>query len=208
MKRAIIIAALITLPTTSFAAKPRYYIGGSTGMAIFDSGVTNLTGTSALDEGGNPSKVFLGYIVNKKWSVEASYVVLGTIAEVSMNTGDTITYNGVTTTPAIVDGIKLTIDGSTTTLAAKYKYIIDKKSSVYGKLGVASYNLDAHLDSPLGAGSLDSSSGTDLIYGVGYQYAFTRKREWAVHVDYDGYNFEGGDNVMGMLSLGVSYSFK
>ena len=205
---AAIASILVILPSITHAKPPRFYVGGSMGTTIiFDSGISNLTGTASLTEGGTPFKVFGGYNINNTWSVDASYVLLGKVAEVTANNGDSFNTNG-TVLPSTVDGMKLEMDGSLVTVAAKYNYPLNNKSTVYGLLGVASYKINQKLSSPLGPGSLDAITGTDLMYGVGYKYTFGKKDRLAVHVDYDGYNIDSGNNVLGMLSLGLSISFK
>lgn len=204
MKKSLIAIAILSLSSTCFASEPGSYIGFSLGKSTTDSGVSGVTGTASLDEEGSPNKFFGGYDFGNNWSFEASYLDLGTIAEMSLNTGDTFTSDGVIFI-ALVDGVKFELDGSAITASAKYSAPVSNKLDLYGKVGIASYTLDMNLSAPAMTPVSDSTSGTDITVGVGGSFAVTDKV--SAHLDYDTYNFESGDNRTNIFSFGISYSF-
>ncbi|MEN8169451.1 MAG: outer membrane beta-barrel protein [Pseudomonadota bacterium] len=203
MKKSLIAFAALGLSTACYAAEPGGYIGISLGQSTMDSGVSGVTGTGSLEEDGNPYKVYGGYNFGNNWSVEGSYINLGVVTTLSLNSGDTFNYEGITYI-TLVDGVRFELDGSVITLGAKYTAQLNNKFSVYGKASLASYSVDNTLTAPTGS-STDNNSGTDITVGIGASFAINE--ELAAHLDYDTYGFEGGDTTVNIVSLGMSYAF-
>ena len=80
---------------------------------------------------------------------------------------------------------------------------VSETFSLFGKLGFASYDLDGRV-SLAGFGSFsDSSSETDMTYGVGGALSFGG--QWEVRAEFEAINVDGGD--ANMLSVGGMYRF-
>ena len=134
-------------------------------------------------------KIFGGYSFNNNFAVELSYFDLG---EVSGSFNDP--FFGNITFDVGVSGLNASVVG---------RLPVSETFSVFGKLGFASYDLDAHATVfGVGSGS-DSQSETDMTYGVGAALSFGG--QWEMRAEFEAINVDDGD--ANMLSIGALYRF-
>lgn len=136
-----------------------WYLGATVGQSKSKT-------TCALFFGGNCDstdtvyRVFGGYQVNKNLALELGYQELG---DVSLNSL----------------GLTATVGAKTYDLSALAMLPVTDRISVYGRLGIYYADVDLTGNTPI---LNASTSGTDLVYGVGAQYNFSNglgiRAEW------------------------------
>ncbi len=142
-----------------------------------------------VDDSDTGFKVFGGYSFNSNFAVELSYFDLG---EVSGR--ENFPPFGTVSFDVGVSGLNASAVG---------RLPLSDTFALFGKLGFASYDLDASVNvAGFGSGS-DSSSETDMTYGVGGSLSFAG--QWEVRVEWEAINVDGGD--ANMLSVGALYRF-
>ena len=160
------------LVTTSvFAEETKYYFGAS-----YLRAETVLMGETDKDSG---FEARLGYIVNNSFSLEASYVDLGTLEFPKIaDAGGSVESNGYS-------------------FAALGVYPISD-FNLTGKVGYLWWDSDGYLGSIAGPRAFNADGG-DLLIGGGLSYVFTENIE--IKVEYN-------DSVQfNWVSLGVNYHF-
>ena len=131
-------------------------------------------------------KIFGGYQFNRNLGVEFGYTNLG-----KASAGD-----AVSTTTFKTKGFEVLAVGT---------FPINQQFEVYGKAGLFRWNLDAN-DTVFG--SL-SESGTDLTFGLGVKYNFTKTV--GARLEWQRYNDIGNENTTGTSDsdfIGVGLVFK
>jgi OmpA-OmpF porin, OOP family len=176
-----------------FAATPALaqgFIGGSIGQSDIDDSITDGLITSGTVDGKDTGwKVFGGYMFNRHFGIEGAYVDLG---EASYSGS----FNG-----AAVTGGKVELGGFN--LAALGSYPVSEQFSIFGKLGLFIWEADAS-DTTAGIGAFSATAdGTDLSFGVGVGYNFTRnlgvRAEWEL--------FQTDDADASLISIGLVWRF-
>jgi OOP family OmpA-OmpF porin len=162
-----------------------FYAGLSFGQSSAD---VDCSGLTTCDDSDTAWKILGGYRFNRNLAVEFGYTDLG---EVSGSDGvDTVT-----------------VESTAFELVAVGTMPIADKFSVYGKIGLYRGETDAEVVGP-SAGSA-SESNTDLTFGVGVQYDFTKnlgvRGEWQRYSDVGGGDIEGAD--VDVISIGVVFRF-
>jgi len=132
------------------------------------------SGFAGCDDKDSAWKIFGGYQVNRTFAVELGYTNLG---EASIPGG------GVELTAWELLGIAAIPVGPV---------------SLYGKLGFARGEAEG-----TGAFSGSSDSGTDLTYGIGVQYDFTK--QLGIRGEWQRYDF---DEAVDVMSIGVVFRFQ
>lgn len=160
--------------------QPGFYAGAGIGTTKVGGDGFNGAGVDDSDTG---FKVFGGYTFNENWGVEVSYFDFG---EASASGGGGSVSVGVTGLSASAVG----------------RLPINDMFSLYGKLGLASYDVKAKFNVPgFGSGSA-SDSDSDLIYGVGGALSFGGNFE--ARVEYEALNVDGDAS---MISVGGLFRF-
>jgi opacity protein-like surface antigen len=163
----------ITLPSTSFATD--WYLG----VGIGTSDVSQ-AGFGATD---NSYKVFGGARLNQYFALEVSYLDIGNPQENFF-------------------GFESEYTGSEFIGWAKGILPLGKKFDLFGKAGIVSWSYEeTRTDFGLPP-QTTSSSGTDLGWGLGAGYNFTKN--WAIQLEYEGSNVDEGSITFWYLS-GVYY---
>ena len=168
--------------------QPGFYAGASIGTTkISDDGFDD-AGID-VDDSDTGIKIFGGYSFNNNFAIELSYFDLG---EVSGSFNDPFFGN-----------ISFDVGISGFNASAVGRLPVSDTFSLFGKLGFASYDLDGRATvAGFGSGS-DSTSETDLSYGVGAALSFGG--QWEARVEYEAIDVDGGD--ADMLSVGAMYRF-
>jgi OOP family OmpA-OmpF porin len=155
-----------------------WYVGGSIGQSEADG--TCPTGSSC-DFKDTDWKIFGGYRFMRHLAVEGWYADHG---EITVKTG----------------AVTGTAQASTFGVAAVGILPLGGNFELFGKLGIGYTNIDATGTGP-GVSVGLSDSGSDILFGVGALFNFTRNL--GVRAEYERYN----DSEINVLSIGVQYRF-
>jgi OmpA-OmpF porin, OOP family len=174
--------ALAAVPLCSLAQEPGWYAGVGLGMSNFKGACDGLSGPGiSCDDKDTAFKLFGGYQVNPNFAVEFGYSDLGK-------------------TKADFAGF-----GSVSIAASGYEALavaiapINPQWSVFGKLGF--FRWDADLNDGTGLLGSASASGTDLTYGFGANYGFSKNG--ALRIEYQKYSDVGDENTTGSGDVDV-----
>jgi OmpA-OmpF porin, OOP family len=185
MDKRLGLSALAALAlTASMAARaevqPGFYAGAGFGTTkINDDGFDN-----NVDDSDTGFKVFGGYSFNQNFAIEATYFDLGE-ASGSFGVGENFDVG--------ISGFGVSAVGVLP---------LSDMFSLFGKVGYASYDIDAHVEIVgVGSGSA-SDSQSDLTYGAGAALGFG---QFEARLEFEAINVDGGD--ANMLSLGGLYRF-
>jgi OmpA-OmpF porin, OOP family len=168
--------------------QPGFYAGASLGTTKLSDNSFDNSGID-LDDSDTGFKIFGGYSFNKNLAIEVSYFDLGEV-----NGGFSDPFIGDVSFDVGVSGLNGSVVG---------RLPVAETFSLFGKLGVASYDLDGHA-TVLGVGSAsDSQSETDMTYGIGAALSFGG--QWEVRAEFEAIDVDDGD--ANMLSVGAMYRF-
>jgi OmpA-OmpF porin, OOP family len=175
-------------------ASAQAFVGGSFGKSDIDDSIAfdgpnePLITSGTVDGKDTAFKVFGGYMFNRHFGVEGAYVNLG---EASYS-GD---FFGLPVT-----GGKVEVSGFN--VAALGSYPITEQFSVFGKIGLFIWESEAS-DTTGGLPFSNQADGTDISFGLGVGYSFTRnlglRAEWE--------RFKLDDVDADLISLGVVWRF-
>src|SRR6185503_6613167 len=171
------LAALALMAATAAQAdtQPGFYAGA--GIGSTKVGDDDLSGVDDSDTG---FKIFGGYTFTENWGVEVSYFDFG---EASVSAGNSSASVGITGLSASAVG----------------RLPVNDMFAVYGKLGFASYDVDAKFNiAGFGRGSA-SDSDSDLIYGVGGALSFGGNFE--ARLEYEALNVDGDASMISVSGL-------
>jgi OOP family OmpA-OmpF porin len=189
---AILIAvSTLAASSASLAQAPKpseagFYLGGSIGES---SGDCNSTASTSCDDKDTAWKIFGGYQLNRNFAVELGYTDLGEVS----SSGPF--------------GTK--IESTVWDLVAVGSLPLGNNFSLYGKLGA--YRAEAELSSS--AGVSGDKSTTDLTYGLGARYDFTRnlgvRAEWQRYqgIEVPSTVLTSGDSDVDVFNIGVLWKF-
>lgn len=165
------------------------YAGIGVGQSTMKDDSTALVGTS-LDDSDTGWKLFGGYMFNPNAAVEFAYIDFGEFT----GSGGGFTDNWEAT------GISISALGS---------WPLASEFSLLGKIGATRWDVDDRFTVG-GAAFSPSETGTDLSFGIGVQYDFTR--QVGARLEWERFNDVGDDNTTGqsdldLLSASVAYMF-
>jgi OOP family OmpA-OmpF porin len=145
------IAGAMALTGPALAQDTGFYAGFSLGQATADDACTGVSGPGvSCDDKDSAWKILGGYQFNRHFAVELGYTDLGEVS-------------------ASGPGFSASIESSAFEVVAVGMMPIADKFSIYGKLGMYRGESDAS-----GPGGSISESTTDLTFGIGARYDFTR----------------------------------
>ena len=174
-----VIAALALAASMAAQAdtQPGFYAGA--GIGTTKVGDSSFDGTG-IDESDTGFKIFGGYTFNENWGVEVSYFDFG---EASASAGG--------------DSVSVGVTGLSASGVGRRSE--ERRVAVYGKLGFASYDVDAKFNiAGFGRGSA-SDSDSDLIYGVGGALSFGGNFE--ARLEYEALNVDGDASMISVSGL-------
>jgi len=182
--------ALVAVSTPALSQDTGWYAGLGIGQSKAKDACTDIVGpVISCDDTDTAWKIFGGYQFNANFGAELGYTDLGEVSA---------TFAGFGSATFKSKGIELLGVGT---------YPINQQFSVFGKLGFFRWDLDFNDGTGL-VGSA-SESGTDLTYGFGVKYNFTKNV--ALRVEWQRYTDVGETNTTGMADvdvLGVSVIIK
>ena len=174
-----VIAALALAASMAAQAdtQPGFYAGAGIGTTKVGDDDFDEAGIDTTDTG---FKIFGGYTFNENWAAEVSYFDFG---EASASAGGDSVSVGVTGLSASAVG----------------RLPLNDMFALYGKLGFASYDVDAKFNvAGFGSGSA-SDSDSDMIYGVGGALSFGGNFE--ARLEYEALNVDGDANMISVSGL-------
>lgn len=161
-----VLVGLVSAATPALAQDARWYAGFGLGQSTAQDACDGISGPGIECEDQDTAfKLFGGYRVNPNFAVEIGYTDLG---EVSAS------FAGFGT---------ISIESSGVEVLAVASAPLGPQWSLYGKAGFFRWDLDVNDGTGL-VGSF-SESGTDLTYGLGASYDFSR--DSAFRIEYQQY---------------------
>jgi OmpA-OmpF porin, OOP family len=188
------LASAMAFTGPALAQETGFYLGGALGQSSFD---VDCTGATSCDDKDSSWKIFGGYQFNKHFALEFGYADLGeTTASVSV--------------PPFT--VNLALEATVWDLVAVGSLPIADRFSILGKIGL--YRADTEINGTVpGLGSdSESASNTDLTFGIGARYDFTRnlgvRLEWQRYQDVGG-EFFGvtAESDVDVMSAAVIWKF-
>ena len=161
--------------------QPGFYAGAGFGSTkIDDDGFDDID----FDDSDVGFKLFGGYSFNQDFAIEATYFDLGE-ASGSFGVGDNFDVG--------ISGLGVSAVGVLP---------LSDTFSLFGKLGYASYDIDAHVEvAGVGSGNA-SDSQSDMTFGAGAALSFGL---FEARAEFEAINVDGGD--ANMISLSGLYRF-
>ena len=141
-----------------------------------------------FDESDTALRVFGGWKMNEILSFEAGYTAFSDLSE--------------STTIPLVGTFDTDIEISSWDLYARPTWPLNDQWELFGIIGVSRIEADIELTIPLLGSVSDSSSDTELMYGIGGSYKFNDR--WAVRGDWINYAVDGD---LSMFSIAATYNF-
>lgn len=163
------------------------YIGLGLGEANVDIEETDYGPgvSSSADDSDTSFKLFGGYAFNPNFALEGGYIDFGESGARYTDGLDTLTeeYEANALYVAAIGIIPM------------------NRFHVYGKAGIARWDVDASARSTWGLSVSDSDSGTDLLYGIGVGFDITP--QITLRGEVERYNNVGDSNVTGESDVDV-----
>lgn len=190
IRKALVASALALSGVLAAAqASAQGFLGGSIGQSDIDDEITSGLITSGTVDGKDTGwKIFGGYMFNRHFGIEGAYVDLGEVS-----------YSG-TFGAAPVTGGKIEVSG--VNFAAIGSYPVSEQFSVFGKLGLFIWDAEAS-DTTGGVPFSATEEGTDLSFGIGVSYNFTRNL--GVRAEWEMFKTDLADATL--LSIGLVWRF-
>ena len=174
--------ALVAVSTPALSQDTGWYAGFGVGQSTAKGACDGIVGPGiSCDEKDTAFKILGGYQVNQNFGVEFAYTDLGEA---------TASFAGFGSIAIAAKGLELLGVGTMP---------INQQWSVYGKLGLFRWDVDAKDGTGL-VGSV-SATGIDLTYGFGVKYNFAKNA--ALRVEYQQYNNVGDFNTTGRADVSV-----
>ena len=177
------------LVAASQASAQGFYIGGSVGQSDMDEGnaVPDLITSGTVDGKDTGFKIFGGYQFNQYFGLELAYVDLGKASYSGTFLGAPVTGGAVETW-----GVNFSAVG-TLPLGSNF--------ALFGKVGFFTWESEAS-DTTGGVPFSGTEDGTDVSYGLGVSYNFTKN--FGVRAEWESFKAVGD---IDLLSIGVVYKF-
>ena len=194
-KIAIIILSISVFLTQSLRAEG-VYMGIDYLNNKIDTGVTNIS--SNLDEKDTGYSLYAGMPINENLDIEISYQDFG---EASLSGVSGNQFKVGSTTYQFTTTATIAAEADSFGIAAKPKYNINDNITVYGKLGIHSWESTLSVNAATGSANV-TEDGTDIFYGAGIQVAFNNL---SARVGYTIYDLDGED--VDSINAGLAFKF-
>ena len=183
------VASAMLVAAPAFAQDQGWYAGLHLGQATAKDACDGVSGAGiSCDDNDTMFRILGGYQFNKNLAVELGYNDMG---EVSASGG----------------GITANIESKIWEVVAVGSWPFTPQFSAYGKLGMYRGETDFSTNAP-GVGN-ESESNTDLTYGIGVRWDFTKnlgvRAEYQIYKDLGGGNI--GESDVDAMSVGVIWKF-
>jgi OOP family OmpA-OmpF porin len=188
---ATVLVSLLSLPTLALSQVPDtgWYIGIGIGQSKAKGACDGLSGSGVTcDDTDTAGKILGGYQLSKNFALELAYADLGK-AKATFGAGGSATFG--------TKGFEFSGIGMLP---------LTEQFSVFAKAGLFSWKVDAKASGPVGSAS---ASGTDLTFGFGLKFDFTK--DFAARAEWQRYKDVGDMNTTGQGDvdfIGVSLVYK
>jgi len=177
---ALVAFGLMAATAAQADTQPGFYAGVGFGTTtVGDDGFDG----AGIDDSDTGFKLFGGYTFNENFAAEASYFDFG---EASGRFDD-----------PLIGSASFSVGVSGLSVSAVGILPVAESFALYGKLGFASYEVDASVTMDGFSGS-GSESDTDMIYGVGGALSFGR---FEARVEYEALNVDGDASMISISGL-------
>ncbi len=196
----LFVMTLFAVPVVA-AGETGAYIGGNLGFARIDAGseiqalandLVDAGFSSAavtMEQGSTSFKILGGYQVNQNLAFEGYYADLGKYDFTLFTTGPTLSGKGdVSLTGFGVDVLGI--------------LPLDASNSVFARIGLFGWDSKGTFAITGGGSFSESDSGTDLKFGLGYDWKITQKL--LLRTEWEYYKF---DSAISVFSAGFAYRF-
>ena len=183
------------LGTCSLAqANESAYLGFSYGNTEFESDdITPIT--AQMDSSDSGLKLFFGYDLSRRVSLEFAYVDFGE-SSLSGSSGDTFMFDG--STYAFIHDTNWSAEVSAITVSTLYSFRPGNTGlAIQPRLGLAMWESESNYSNTIGTYSVNDD-GANLFYGIGLMYKLTKL--FSLKAEYKLYNF---DSDVEMLGIGL-----
>ncbi len=205
IKTSVLLGLFMGTVGSASAQEVTPYIGIGYGQTTVDSGISNVTGSGDLDEGGSDGKFFIGADVAENFAVEFEYFnVSSDSVELRLNSGDTFKFDG-TTYAALVNGVKINAEGQIYAVSGRYNHRVGNNGTLFGRFGFANWDIDINASAPGLGTDTDNRSGTDLMFGLGASYDINRSV--VIGVQYEHIQLSDGLDSIAYLTGDIAYRF-
>lgn len=182
-------AAAFAGPALAQAQDTGFYAGVTIGQSEAGDTCTGISGTGvSCDDKDTAWRILGGYQFNRHFALEFGYTDLGEVS-------------------ASGPGGSVKIETTAFELVGVGSMPLMDKFSIYGKIGL--YRAEAEASVNLPGFASEKEDNTDLTFGIGVRYDFTRnlgvRAEWQKYQDVGGGNI-GKDDV-DVISIGVIWRF-
>ncbi len=190
MKR-VVLAALLAINSPVFA---QGFVGIGFGQASGDISADPIGGVfPSVDDTDTSFKIFGGTMFTPNFGLEVGYVDLG---ELSVNYDDG------------VDFINATYESTAFYVAGLGMLPLNDQAGLFLKAGFARWDLEEKITSSLFPSETTSESGTDLMFGLGAQFAVNNL---LLRAEFERFTDIGDENTTGQSDvdvIGVSAAVK
>jgi OOP family OmpA-OmpF porin len=184
------LASAMAFTGPALAQDTGFYAGLHIGQSKAKDACEDLT---SCDDKDTAWKILGGYQFNRHLAVEIGYTDLGEVSATDL-------------------GATVSIESTAFEVVAVGIFPVANQFSVYGKLGMYRGDTDTSVSDPGGSAS-GSESNTDLTFGIGVRYDFTRnlgvRAEWQKYSDVSANDLDGGtvEADVDVISVGVIWRF-
>src|SRR6266852_3402943 len=182
--------ALVAASTPALSQDAGWYGGLGIGQSTFVGACDGISSPDSCQEKNTAWKIFGGYQFNRNFAGEFGYTDLGK------------------TTASFVGFGSASIGARGFELSGVGMLPVSQQFSVYGRLGLFHWDVDFKDGTGL-AGSA-SASGTDLTYGLGASFSFTKnsalRLEWQKYQDVGDTNSTGSGDIT-VIGVGLAVKF-
>jgi OOP family OmpA-OmpF porin len=185
IRKVLVSSALVLSGYLAGQASAQGFVGGSLGQSdIADDITRGLITSGSVDGKDTAFKLFTGYMFDRHFGVESAYVDLGEVSYSGAFSGDLVT------------GGKVEVTGFN--IAALGSYPASDEFSLFGKIGLFIWEWRA-TDTTAGAPFSTKDHGTDISFGLGVGYNFTRSL--GVRAEWERFRLDDAD--ADLLSIGI-----
>jgi OmpA-OmpF porin, OOP family len=187
------LASAMAFVGPAFAQDAGFFVGGSVGQSDIDDEITTgLIDSGTVDGKDTAFKIFGGYMFNRHFGVEAAYIDLGEVS-----------YSGTFFGAPVTGG---TVELTAFNVSVLGNFPVNEQFSVFGKIGLFSWEAEAN-DTTGGIPFSADDDGTDVSFGVGVAYNFTRN--FGLRAEYELFKIESQseDADVGLISIGAVWRF-
>jgi OmpA-OmpF porin, OOP family len=184
-----ILSLAAALATPALAQDVGFYVGAHIGQSEAGDACSGVAGAGvSCDDKDTAWRILGGYQFNRNFALEFGYNEFGEVS-------------------ASGPGGNVTIEATAWELVGVGMLPLADKFSAYGKIGLYRGETDATVNVP--GFSSSSESNTDLTFGIGARYDFTKsvgvRAEWQRYQDIGGGDI--GEDDLDVISIGVIFRF-